>query len=102
MSFFRRARLKAQVLQVQSAKLDETARMIGTIFEKNGIGNIDLKAVADAGNMTLIELTSPDNKVSERFERPLPPDQKAELDGIIVGLRTGGEKRTGLAGRQGF
>ena len=94
--------VESQALQVQSAKLDETARMIGTIIEKNGIGNIDLRAVADAGNMTLIELSSRDNKVLERFERPLAAAQKAELDLDLAGVRGGGEGETNLRDGKGF
>jgi two-component system, NtrC family, nitrogen regulation sensor histidine kinase NtrY len=94
--------VESQALQVQSAKLDATARMIGTIIEKNGSGNIDLKEVAKAGNMTLIELTSANNKVLERFERPLTAEQKAELDLDLAGVRGGGESGVNLSDGKGF
>ncbi len=94
--------VESQALQVQSKKLHETAQMIGSMLEKNDVRSVDLKAVADAGNMTLIELISKDNKLLERIERPLPAEKKNELDRILAGIRDGNEGDASLQDGRGF
>ena len=91
-----------QALQLQSEKLRETAQMLGAVLEKSDVKSVDLKAIADAGNMTLIEVISKDNKVLEHVERPLPVDQKAELDRVLVGIRSGSSSDAALQDGRGF
>ncbi len=94
--------VESQALQLQSEKLRETAQMLGAVLEKSDVKSVDLKAIADAGNMTLIEVISKDNKVLERIERPLPADQKAELDRVLVGIRSGSSSDAALQDGRGF
>ena len=94
--------VESQALQVQSRKLHETAQMLAALIEKNDIKNLDLKTVADAGNLTLIELISKDNRVLERVEHPLPEDQKAELDRTLAGIRVGNAGDASLQDGKGF
>jgi two-component system nitrogen regulation sensor histidine kinase NtrY len=91
-----------QALQLQSKKLHETAQMLSAVLEKSDVKSVDLKAIADAGNMTLIEVISKDNKVLEHIERPLPADQKAELDRVLVGIRSGSLIDAALQDGRGF
>lgn len=91
-----------QALQLQSKKLHETAQMIGALLEKGQVTGSDFKAIADAGNLTLVELISKDNKALERVERPLPVDQKAELDRILAGIRSENAGDMSLQDGRGF
>ena len=91
-----------QALQLQSKKLHETAQMLGALLEKSHVNTSDFKAIADAGNLTLVELISRDNEILEQVERPLPADQKTELDRIADGIRSGNVGDISLQDGRGF
>ena len=94
--------VEGQALAMQSKKLHETAQMLGTLVENGSVNAEDLKAIADAGNLTLIELISKDNVSQMRAERPLPADQKAELDRVLAGIRSGDSGDASLEDGRGF
>lgn len=94
--------VQKQALQVQSKKLHETAGMIGSLLDRSDGTPADLKAAAESGNMTLIEVTSKENKVLNRFERPLTDVQKAELDAVAANIKAGGSIDASIQDGKGF
>ena len=94
--------VEGQALEVQSKKLHETAQMLATLLEKGQVKGSDFKAIAEAGNLTLIELISKDNQELEQVERPLSVDQKMELDRVLAGIRAGDAGDPGLRDGRGF
>lgn len=95
-------KVESQALEVQSKKLHETAQMLGALLEKGQVRGSDFKAIADAGNLTLVELISKDNKPLEKVERTLPADQKVELDRVMAGIRAGDAGDASLQDGRGF
>ncbi|MEO7673469.1 MAG: ATP-binding protein [Pyrinomonadaceae bacterium] len=94
--------VEGEALQMQSLKLHETARMLGTMLVRNEIETIDLNAVAAAGNLTLIELISKDNKVLKSGERQLSDDQRNVLSRDLAGIRAGNAGDASLQDGRGF
>ena len=75
---------EAQLLQDQSIadqhlKLQETANMLTTVLENKSIGNADLQTLLEAGNLTRLEVLSPDGGILSQSEKALDANQKAEL-----------------------
>lgn len=94
--------VQTEGLAYQTEKLRETARMLATHLAKGEVDNIELKAIAEAGNLTYIEVLSKDNKTLNLVEKPIPLDQKAELDKIMASVRRGELNEPGFADGNGF
>jgi two-component system, NtrC family, nitrogen regulation sensor histidine kinase NtrY len=91
-----------QSLANQILKLQETADMLATVLEGKTVASQDLQPLLEAGNLTRIEMLSPDGKVAAVSEKNLNTEQKAELENT---LRFIYENKTGekaLADRKGY
>lgn len=99
----RKARdVQSQAVRDQSAKLQETARMLAALIETREIGSSDLERVAAAGNLTRIEILSRDNQILGFSEKPLSTEQTAELDATLRIARLGEAASTILQDGKGF
>lgn len=80
-------KMQKNALAERSRKLDETAQMIAALEENQHPTNETLKLLLEQGNLTRIEILSPNGEILAQSERPLDQDQKAELDGTIELIR---------------
>lgn len=94
--------VQTEGLAYQTGKLRETARMLAVQLGTGEITNDQLKAISDAGNLTHIEVLSKDNKTLNLVEKPLQPEQKTELDGVLNLIRAGKLQEPGFADGKGF
>jgi two-component system nitrogen regulation sensor histidine kinase NtrY len=95
-------KVQTQAIADQSAKLQETAEMLATVLDKRDLSNADLRAIAEAGNLTRIEVLSQDNRTLELSEKPLSAEHKTELEGTIQLIRNGSINEPLLSDGQGF
>lgn len=86
----------------QSAKLRDTARMLASQISKDGADDAELKDIAAAGNLTFIELLTAENQTISSFEKPLPPNLKAELNTNLGLLKRGDFGDPGFTDGNGF
>jgi two-component system nitrogen regulation sensor histidine kinase NtrY len=82
--------LQARSVGERSAKLEETARMLATMINKGNVSPADLDSLAAAGNLTTIEILSPNDSVMSRStQKNLSSDQQAELNETLQLARSG-------------
>jgi two-component system nitrogen regulation sensor histidine kinase NtrY len=79
--------VQRQSIKDQSEKLQETARMLATIIDRENAGENDLRTIAEAGNLTRLEIISKDGKVLAASEKNLDAAQRAKLDEMLEIVR---------------
>ncbi len=72
--------VQTQSIEDQTVKLNETARILATVLERETIDNQRLQTILEAGNLTRLEVLSKDGKVLAASEKNLNAQQKAELE----------------------
>ncbi|MCY7377632.1 MAG: HAMP domain-containing protein, partial [Pyrinomonadaceae bacterium] len=75
--------VQKQSIEDQTVKLNETARILVTVLEKEAINNQNLQPIVEAGNLTRLEVVSLDGVVLAASEKKLNAAQKAELVGTL-------------------
>ncbi len=99
----RKAReVEGQTLEAQSKKLHDTAKIIVSVLEEKDFNKEDLQMVANAGNLTLVEVLSKDYKTIELAEKPLSGQHKFELDKTLTSLRAGNSNEAAFQDGKGF
>ena len=91
-----------QAIKSQADKLSETARMIAVSLEKGDFTGEDLQRIAEAGNLTRIEVLSKDNKTVVFYEKNIAPEQKAEVESLLGLAREGRVTEPVLLDSRGF
>ncbi len=76
--------IQDQSIEDQTTKLNETARMLADVLEKELIDNQKLESILEAGNLTRIEVLSKDGKSIAASEKNLNAEQKAALERTLV------------------
>ena len=76
-----------QSAEDQTAKLRETTRMLALLLDKQPITNEKLSQLAAEGNLTRIEVLSPENHLVAASGKDLTAEQQAELDKILNLIR---------------
>jgi two-component system nitrogen regulation sensor histidine kinase NtrY len=79
--------VQRQSVKDQSEKLQETARMLATIIDRENAGENDLRMIAEAGNLTRLEIVSKDGRVLAASEKNLEAEQRAKLDETLEIVR---------------
>ena len=79
--------VQRQSIKDQSEKLQETARMLATIIDRENAGENDLRTIAEAGNLTRLEIISKDGRVLAASEKNLDAAQRAKLDETLEIVR---------------
>ena len=69
-----------QAVEDQTIKLEETARMLAFILDKQEINDKRLREILEQGNLTRLSVLSSDGTILADSERSLSSEQKAELD----------------------
>lgn len=94
--------VQTEGLAYQTKKLRETAGMLAVQLGKSKTSEDELKSIANAGNLTHIEILGSDNKTLSVVEKPLDPKVKPELDRILGLVREGKLNEPGFADGKGF
>jgi len=79
--------VQTQAIEDQTIKLQETARMLAEVLDKQEITNEGLSKIVRQGNLTRLSVLSKDGEILAASERELTPEQKAELDRTIMLVR---------------
>ena len=91
-----------QAIKSQGEKLSQTARMLAVSLAGRDFTNEDLQRIAEAGNLTHIEILSKTNKTIALYEKPIDAEQKREVDGLLALVRAGGADESVLLDSRGF
>jgi two-component system nitrogen regulation sensor histidine kinase NtrY len=94
--------VQRQALVDRAAKLDESGRMLVTVFEKEQPTNEELGKIAEAGSLTHIEIMSPNNRTIVSYDRDVSPEQRTELAGVIAAVRSGNQSDPSFKDGRGF
>ena len=95
-------KVQNQATKSQADKLSQTAEMIAVSLDKRDFTNDDLKRIAEAGNLTHIEILSKTNRTIAFYEKNISPEQKAEVDGLLEMVRGGRTEEPVLLDSRGF
>ncbi|MDQ2747363.1 MAG: ATP-binding protein [Acidobacteriota bacterium] len=68
-----------QAVADQTLKLNETAKMLATSLDRQEITDQKLRIIAEAGNLTRLEIIGKDGVILAESEKNLSPEQKIEL-----------------------
>lgn len=91
-----------QAIEDQTLKLNETARMLVTVLDKQEITGEKLSQILEQGNLTRLEVLSAKNEVMAASEKPLEAEQKAELDRTLDFIRQNNLGESRLSDGHGF
>ena len=94
--------VQTQAIEDQTLKLGETARMLATVLDKQEITNESLSKIVAEGNLTRASVLSKNGEILAASERPLSPEQKAELDRTILFVRQNQLDAPALRDGKGF
>lgn len=91
-----------EAIGLQAEKFRETATMLAMSLDNREFTNEDLQKIADAGNLTHIEILSKNNKTIALFDRKLNQNQEQELEQILSTARNNGVNEPTLQDGRGF
>ena len=94
--------VEQQAAADQTAKLQDTVRMLAIMIEKRDIADADLDAISEAGNLTRIEILNSDGTVLRSSGKQVSPEQRAELDSVLSAARSGLPDNTLLQDGRGY
>ena len=94
--------VEKQAAADQTAKLQDTARMLATFIEKRQPTETDLDAISVSGNLVRIEILDDRNSVLLSSGVAVPADEKAELERVVNIARNGGPDDVLLQDGRGF
>ncbi|MEP6903819.1 MAG: ATP-binding protein [Actinomycetota bacterium] len=91
-----------QAIKSQAEKLSQTTQMLAVSLDKRDLTNEDLQGIAEAGNLTHIEILSKMNKTIAFYEKKLSPEEKTEADKLLELVRNGRVDEPVLLDSRGF
>jgi PAS domain S-box-containing protein len=91
-----------QTIKSQAEKLSQTTKMLAVSLDKQGVTNEDLQRIAEAGNLTHIEIISKTNKTIAFYEKNISAGQKTEVDSLLELVRNGRVDEPVLFDSRGF
>ena len=91
-----------KAINEQAEKFRESARMLAVSLEKSGFTNDELKNIAEAGNLTQIEILSKANQTLGFYGKTLEGEQKTELEKIVLLAKNGRFDEPTLQDGKGF
>jgi two-component system nitrogen regulation sensor histidine kinase NtrY len=95
-------RVQNQAIKSQAEKLSQTAEMLTVILDKRDFTGEDLRRIAEAGNLTRIEILSKDNKTLAFYEKSINAEQKEEVDNLLALVRSGQTTEPVLLDSRGY
>ena len=94
--------VEKQAAADQTAKLQDTARMLAAVTEKRELNETDLDSVSAAGNLIRIEILDSHNNVLLSSGTAVPADEAAELQRVLDIARNGKPDDVLLQDGRGF
>ncbi|MBA2440192.1 MAG: hypothetical protein H0V50_05905, partial [Thermoleophilaceae bacterium] len=94
--------MQAQSIESEIIKLDETTRMLVKLLEAQNAGSEKLTEVVEQGNLTRLEILSPEGEILAESEKPLSGEQKRELEKTLGFVRQNKFSEPVLTDRKGF
>ncbi len=91
-----------QAIKSQAEKLNQTAQMLAVSLDKRDFTNEELQHIAEAGNLTHIEILSKTNKTIAFYKKDISGEQKDEVDKILETVRNGRTDEPVLLDSRGF
>ncbi len=91
-----------QAVKSQAEKLSQTAQMLAVSLNRDNLTNTDLQKIAEAGNLTRIEIISPTNKTLTFYEKNLDVNQQIEVDKLLDLVKNGRIDEPILLDSRGF
>lgn len=73
----------------QAGKLHETAQMLAQSLEGRKVTDDELRLIAEAGELTRIEVVSNSNETIAGFGRPVPKEYEQDLKSLLATARAG-------------
>jgi PAS domain S-box-containing protein len=92
--------LQKESMAERSSKLDETAKMVATVLDRQIPRVSDLEQIASAGNLSYIEITGGPTPVT--FAKPLVGPKQSELEALLAIERSEGPRASALRDGKGF
>jgi two-component system nitrogen regulation sensor histidine kinase NtrY len=94
--------VQLRALADESRRLNETAGVIAASLDGKNVSQGELDAIVEAGNLTRLDLLTPDLQTIASSTKPLEPDRQAELDAILGEVRAGNIDNPSYADGRGF
>ncbi|CAN5358097.1 ATP-binding protein [soil metagenome] len=91
-----------QAIGAQAEKFRESARMLAVSLEQHDFTPEELKNIAEAGNLTQIEILSKTNQTIAFYETKVGDDKKDELEKIVAMAKNGRFDEPVLQDGKGF
>ncbi len=81
--------VQSQSIADRTSRLDDAARMLAALIERDRPTETELARIAGAGKLAHIEVLSNDNQTITAYDRDVAAEQRAELDSMINLIRSG-------------
>src|SRR4026208_1457483 len=94
--------VEKQAAADQTAKLNDTVRMLAATIANRDVGDDDLQAISLAGNLTRIEIIDSQGKVVRSSGKQVPAAEQADLDNVLQVARNGAADGALLQDGRGF
>ena len=95
-------KVQDKAIGLQAEKFREAATMLAMSLDNREFTNEDLQKIADAGNLTHIEILSKTDKIIAVFDRNLNENQERELEQILSMTKSGRLDEPTLQDGKGF
>ena len=94
--------VEQQAAADQTAKLQDTVKMLAAMIEKRDIADTDLNDISSAGNLTRIEILDKNGVILRSSGKQVSPEQQPELEKVLSAARTGLPDNTLLQDGRGY
>ena len=94
--------LQKQAFEDRSAILNESARVLVNALENQPVNNESLRRIAGGGNITLLEIRTPEGETLNHFLKDLSPEEKQELKGFLQTIKNRSPDDYSLADGRGY
>ena len=81
--------VQQRAIDEQGRRLGETSAIIASTIGAREVSSRELDSIADAGNLTRVELLSPENQVLATGGTDDPGERKTELDEMLAKIQSG-------------
>ncbi len=94
--------VQRRAIEEEGRRLNETAAIIASILDERSISDRELDSIAEAGNMTRIELLSEDDRIIASGGTQVGVEKRVELETLLTNIRNRTSVEASLADGRGF
>lgn len=94
--------VQLRALADEGRRLNETAGVIAAAIDGKNVSQSELDAIVEAGNLTLLEVFTPDMQIIATSGKPVASDRQAELTALLEKIRSGNIDDPAFADGSGF